>query len=84
MHCTYVLYSFPYNRLYIGETSHLINRFHSHNTLATKGYTTRYRPWLVIHVEFFDTRKLALAQEKQLKSGQGRQWLKEKVLSRYL
>lgn len=84
MHCTYVLYSFQFNRLYIGETTQLINRFHSHNSLATKGFTLKYRPWYVIHVEFFTNRSLALAREKQLKSGQGRKWIRESVLPYFL
>nr|WP_246581604.1 hypothetical protein [Echinicola shivajiensis] len=32
-------------------TSDLINRFHSHNSFAKKGFTFRYRPWIVIHTE---------------------------------
>jgi putative endonuclease len=41
----YVLYSPLYDKIYIGHTSDLESRLLSHNFLATKGYTLRYRPW---------------------------------------
>ncbi len=83
MYCVYVLYSMKHNRIYIGETSNLIERFKSHNSLGKKGYTTRFRPWIVAYVEFFKTRSDALRREKSLKQGQGRKWIKEKVLPMY-
>jgi putative endonuclease len=66
MFVTYALYSYAHDKLYIGCTQDLISRFHSHNSLAKKGYTVRYRPWMVIHVEFYDTLTEALKSEKQL------------------
>jgi len=80
MHCVYILYSKKLKKTYIGETKSIIDRFKSHNQLATKGWTLRGRPWVVIHVEFYDNRSLALKREKQLKGGQGRQWIKNEIL----
>lgn len=54
MFVTYVLYSVTFNKIYIGYTSSLIERFRSHNFLSQKGYTFKYRPWIVAYVEFFD------------------------------
>ncbi len=71
----YILYSFDSNKIYIGFTSDLISRFHSHNSFSTKGYTTRFRPWKVIYCEFFSDKKAAMHFEKQLKSGEGRKWI---------
>ena len=71
----YILNSSTYNKIYIGYTSNLIQRFYSHSFLATKGYTLRYRPWKVIYVEFFGDKKAALLREKFLKSGIGRKWI---------
>lgn len=48
-HVCYVLYSKKHEKIYIGYTSNLIGRFKSHNELGTKGYTIRYRPWIVVH-----------------------------------
>jgi len=72
----YILYAEKYNIHYTGYTSDLINRFYSHNIYATKGFTVKYRPWKVIHVEFYKTKKEALNREKFLKSGQGRGYIK--------
>ena len=82
-YCLYVLFSPKHNRLYIGETADLISRFHSHNFLATKGYTVKFRPWIVVHVEFFNSRNDARVREKNLKSGQGRQWIRESIIPKY-
>jgi putative endonuclease len=56
-------------------SANLVERFKSHNELAKKGWTIRYRPWQIIHTESFDTKGEALAREKQLKSAKGRQFI---------
>ena len=73
----YILYSKDYNKTYVGFTSNLIERFKSHNFLGTKGYTIKFRPWKVIHVEFLATKSEALTREKVLKTGKGRDFIKE-------
>ena len=75
----YVLYSSSGQRRYVGYTSDLINRFKSHNYLGKKGWTIRYRPWQVIHVEFYESQSAAIQREKALKSGQGRKWMDENL-----
>jgi putative endonuclease len=47
--------------------------------MATKGYTNKYRPWMVIHVEFFDRKELALKREKELKTSRGRNFIREQI-----
>jgi putative endonuclease len=79
----YVLFSKKFDRTYTGETSNLISRFKSHNKLGQRGWTLRYRPWIVILVEFYVTRKEALYREKYLKTGVGREWIKQEVLCNY-
>ncbi|MFD3275114.1 GIY-YIG nuclease family protein [Aquirufa echingensis] len=76
MFVTYVLYSATFDKIYIGYTSDLISRFHSHNSLAKSGYTIRFRPWKVIYVEFFDLKSTAMKREKELKSSKGRTFLR--------
>lgn len=56
MYVVYVLYSKSFDKIYIGYTSDLINRFHSHNSLAKKGYTIKFRPWEVLYLEFSDSK----------------------------
>jgi len=80
----YILYSKSARKCYTGMTSDLITRFHFHNFKSTKGYTLKYRPWLVIHVEFFRVKTEALSREKELKSGIGREWVKKNILANYL
>lgn len=75
----YILYSERYNKNYTGFTSNLIERFKSHNQLSTKGYTLKFRPWKVIHVEFFNFKNEAIQREKYLKSGIGREFIKKLI-----
>jgi len=83
MFVTYVLYSKNYDRLYIGFTSNLIQRFYSHQYLATKGFTLRYRPWIVVEVRFHIDKKAAMKDEKFLKSGKGRSFIRNEILPHY-
>ncbi len=76
----YVLYSQRHQKIYIGQTSQLIERFRSHNELARKGWSIRFRPWEVIHVEFFENRTEALRREKELKSARGRKYIWEEII----
>ena len=80
MFTVYVLYSEKYNKLYIGFTSDLNSRFLSHNQLATKGFTVKYRPWKIIHTEEFESKQEAMLREKQLKQGKGREWIRNNFL----
>lgn len=80
MFTVYVLHSPNFNQIYIGFTSNLKARILSHNKLATKGWTTRYRPWTLIHKEEFETKMEAMKREKELKSARGRAWIWEHLL----
>lgn len=79
----YVLYSEISNRIYVGFTSDLLSRYKYHNKLSRKGFTVRYRPWVVILVEFYSSKKEAMDRELKLKGGQGRQWIKEVIQSEF-
>lgn len=78
----YVLFSEEYNKNYVGFTSNLIERFKSHNYLGKKGYTIKFRPWKVLHVEFFTNKAAALSREKFFKTGKGRELIKN-ILQSY-
>jgi putative endonuclease len=75
MYIVYALYSKSYDKIYVGYTSNLVQRMLSHNKLSTKGYTLKYRPWIVVYTESLDTKKAALIREKQLKSAKGRDFV---------
>jgi len=62
----YILYAEKHDKIYIGFTSNLIQRFKSHQQLG-KDWTSRYRPWTVIYCRFFPEKSEALLCEKKLK-----------------
>ena len=76
MYVVYVLYSQSFDKIYIGYTSDLIDRFKSHNFMSTKGYTVKFRPWKVLDVEFFENKSDAMKREKQLKTSRGRSFIR--------
>jgi len=75
MFSVYVLHSPSHNKIYIGYTSDIDKRLLSHNSLATKGYTIKFRPWVLIYSETFSSKSEAMKREKQLKSARGRQFI---------
>ena len=79
----YVLYSKAFKKIYIGYTADLEDRFNSHNKMATKGYTIKYRPWEILLTEEFENKIDAIKREKQLKSGGGRRYIWEVVSNKY-
>jgi len=76
MFYAYALYSKKFDKTYTGYTSDPESRLKSHNDLATKGWTIRFRPWEMIYCEAFQSKSEAMAQEKFLKTGAGRDFIK--------
>ena len=70
------MYSKKHGKTYCGQTSNLIARFKDHNQLGSKGWARQFRPWEVIYVEFFNSRREASEREKYLKTGAGRDYIK--------
>jgi len=79
----YILFSSLHNKIYIGYTSNLILRFKSHNEFG-KDWTAKFRPWVVIYCEYYESKKVAMRREKQLKGGQGRNWIRKKIQSEFI
>jgi putative endonuclease len=55
--------------LYTGVTSNLPQRAHSHRQGLLAGFTKRYGCKLLVYYEFFEDMPMAIAREKQIKSG---------------
>jgi len=72
MFIVYVLHSPSHNKIYIGFTSDLENRMKSHNIMATKGWTVKFRPWNLVFTEEYSTKVEAMKREKNLKGAKGR------------
>ena len=72
---TYALKSQKDNSFYIGISKDPGKRLKEHNSGYSK-YTKGHRPFEIIYQEEFKNRRLARFQEKYLKSGIGREYLK--------
>ncbi|MBZ0203458.1 MAG: GIY-YIG nuclease family protein [Ignavibacteria bacterium] len=81
MYTVYVLYSKNFDKIYIGMTSNLEQRFLSHNELSKKGWTIRFRPWEIVYKEEFAEKNEAMQREKELKSFKGREFIRKQVLT---
>lgn len=82
MYTVYVLYSAAYDKIYIGYTSDLEQRLLSHNKLAKKSWTIKFRPWEVVYTEAFAAKTEAMKREKELKSSRGRYFIRETILKK--
>lgn len=79
MNVTYILYSPKFDQIYIGQSKNLEHRLKEHN-LGLSFSTKRYIPWEVIYSEEYKTRSEAMKREKELKSHQGRIWIRKELL----
>ena len=79
---TCVLYSKKYDNIYIGYTNNLERRLYFHNK-GIKGWTAKYIPWELVYLEEFDSKSDATKREKELKSYQGRKFIREEILSQW-
>ncbi len=71
----YVIQSEVNGQLYKGLTSSVEKRLKEHN--AGRSFSTKpYRPWRLVYVKEFDNRISAREYEKFLKTGVGREYLK--------
>ena len=84
MYTVYVLYSPNYDKIYIGYSSDVATRFKYHNELAWKGWTLKFRPWIIAHTEEFDSKAKALRREKQLKTAMGRRYIRNEIISKFI
>jgi putative endonuclease len=79
-HTVYILHSEKYDKIYIGCTSNLPERFKSHNELGKKGWTVQFRPWKIVYSEEFASKTEARKREKQLKTSAARRWIRRELI----
>ncbi|NOU19097.1 MAG: GIY-YIG nuclease family protein [Bacteroidales bacterium] len=79
MYYVYVLYSEVNDKIYIGFTNNPQGRLEAHNHPKNKGWTKRYQPWRIIHSEPFSTKDEAMKREQELKSHQGRDFIRKLI-----
>ena len=74
----YILKSDKYDKYYTGISQNPQRRLEYHNTIE-KGFTSRYRPWEIVFIKEFDSKKEAMTNEKRIKNWKSRKMI-EKVL----
>ena len=83
MFTVYVLKSLSSGHLYTGQTSDIETRFATHQDQDGEARYTKGRgPWELVYTQTCETRSEAMRQERFLKSGQGREWLKKYLSGR--
>ena len=70
------LYSLKDRKLYKGYTSNIQSRLLRHNSGGNKS-TAHRKPFVIVHIEQFEDKTLALKREKYLKSLEGGAELKQ-------
>ncbi|MDE2939751.1 MAG: GIY-YIG nuclease family protein [Chloroflexota bacterium] len=78
MFTVYVLQSDSSGLLYVGQTRDLARRLGEHQQ-GLASYTRNRGPWTLVYEEEWATRGEAMRRERFLKSGVGREWLKNQV-----
>ena len=73
--CTYVL-ECENGCYYKGKTNNLERRIQEHCSGNGAKYTKEHKPIKLVYVKGFETESEAVKHEKYLKSGAGREWLK--------
>ncbi|OHA88345.1 MAG: endonuclease, partial [Candidatus Zambryskibacteria bacterium RIFCSPHIGHO2_01_FULL_43_25] len=71
----YAIKSQSDGRIYVGMSENPEQRLLSHNKGDTKS-TKNFRPWIFIYKKFVGNRNEARLEEKRLKSGYGKEFLK--------
>ena len=83
MFYAYVILNEQFNKIYIGYTSDLHKRLERHNGITknkSTSYTARFKGgWIIVYKEEFNTRNEAIRREKELKSYQGRKFIKNLI-----
>lgn len=81
MYIVYAIYNKDNDKVYVGQTDDLTRRLELHNNKFFKNsFTSRYSgKWELIYKEEAANRSEAVKREKQLKSYQGRQFIKKYI-----
>ena len=69
----YILASRRYGTLYVGVTSHLMQRVHQHREGSFEGFTAEHNVKMLLWYEQHETMDTAITREKQIKKWK-RQW----------
>lgn len=80
MYTVYGIYNKKHQKIYIGQTVDLEMRLDQHSQKKFRGYTSRFDgAWDLIYSEETVSRADAIRREKELKSFQGRKFIKQRI-----
>ena len=83
MFSVYAIENKEKGKIYIGQTSNLESRLKRHNGILknkSKSFTSKNKgDWKLAYKEEFNTREEAIQREKQLKSYQGRKFIRDRI-----
>jgi putative endonuclease len=79
MFYAYVLKSDKFDRYYYGHTANLEERLRNHNSGKTKSIKT-FIPYSIVYYETFESRAEAIKRERFFKTGNGRRFIKQKLI----
>jgi putative endonuclease len=81
MYTLYILYSISLDRYYVGYTNDLKRRLSEHNRKKGK-YTDKGIPWKFFYTEDFESKKMAMSREANIKSEKSKSYIIELINSR--
>jgi putative endonuclease len=76
----YILESERTGRFYVGHTNDLDRRFYEHNHGQTKS-TRSAATWKLVYVEEHQTKELAYAREREIRSWKSARTIRERLLN---
>ncbi len=79
MFCVYILYSALLNRYYIGFTSEQPEERLKKHLGCHSGFTSKAKDWVIVHVEYYETKAAATKREREIKAWKSRKKI-EKLL----
>ena len=82
MSWVYALYNIETNKIYIGQTNNIEHRLKEHNDKRGNHFTAKVvGEWKLVYEEELSSRNKAIRREIELKSYQGRKFIKNLIYS---
>ena len=72
----YILKSVDHSKTYTGSTTDLKRRIREHNS-GKSGFSSRFKPWVLVYKEYYVLLDKARQREKYFKSAAGRKYIKK-------
>ena len=76
----YILYSAQLDKHYFGFTGDSVKYGWSEHLSNHKGFTAKVKDWKIVFIKIFDTKEIAMAEEKKLKNWKSKDRVKAYIL----